>query len=91
MHRTNATELTGLKLEGDTLDVSVVIPCLDEAATIGVVVAKARASIKRLGLRGEVVVSDNGSVDGSIEIARAAVHESCTRCAEGMEPRCGTG
>jgi glycosyltransferase involved in cell wall biosynthesis len=72
MHRTNATELTGLKLEGDTLDVSVVIPCLDEAATIGVVVAKARASIKRLGLRGEVVVSDNGSVDGSIEIARAA-------------------
>lgn len=52
-----------------SLDVSVVIPCLNEAKTIGAVVEKALRSIRRLGLRGEVVVSDNGSTDGSTEIA----------------------
>jgi glycosyltransferase involved in cell wall biosynthesis len=53
-------------------ELSVVIPCLNEAATIGIVVGKAIASINRLGLHGEVVVSDNGSSDDSVELARAA-------------------
>ena len=49
--------------------VSVVIPCLDEAETIGECVRVARAAA---GERGEVVVADNGSSDGSAEIADAA-------------------
>ena len=54
------------------IDVSVVMPCLNEAETIETCVHWAREGIERSGLRGEVVVSDNGSTDGSIELARAA-------------------
>lgn len=50
--------------------ISVVIPCLDEADSIGEVVDAAAAGISRMGLPGEVVVVDNGSRDGSAEIAR---------------------
>lgn len=45
------------------------MPCLNEADTIGVCVDKALAGLKALGQPGEVIVSDNGSTDGSIEIA----------------------
>ncbi|MGI8632896.1 MAG: glycosyltransferase, partial [Solirubrobacterales bacterium] len=44
-----------------TLDISVVIPCLNEAETIATCVTKSLESIDRLGLTGEVVVADNGS------------------------------
>jgi glycosyltransferase involved in cell wall biosynthesis len=50
-------------------DVSVVIPCLNEANSIGVCVEKAMQAFRAAGLRGEVVVADNGSTDGSQEIA----------------------
>jgi glycosyltransferase involved in cell wall biosynthesis len=50
----------------------VVIPCLDEAENIGECVRRARAVLADSGLTGEVVVVDNGSEDGSGEIARAA-------------------
>jgi len=53
-------------------DVSVVIPCLDEAATVATVVEKARAGIAAAGLTGEVIVVDNGSTDASAERAAAA-------------------
>ena len=53
----------------DRVDVSVVIPCLNEANSIGICVEKALAAFNDAGLRGEVVVADNGSTDGSIEIA----------------------
>ncbi len=52
--------------------VSVVIPCLDEAETIAECVAQARAVLDESGLAGEVIVVDNGSTDGSGELARAA-------------------
>jgi glycosyltransferase involved in cell wall biosynthesis len=52
--------------------VSVVIPCLDEAETIAECVAQARAVLDEAGLAGEVIVVDNGSTDGSGELARAA-------------------
>ena len=51
--------------------VSVVIPCLDEAATIGRVVDAARGSFEAAGVTGEVIVADNGSTDGSQELAAA--------------------
>jgi glycosyltransferase involved in cell wall biosynthesis len=52
--------------------VSVVIPCLDEAATIAECVTRARAVLRESGLEGEVIVVDNGSADGSGDLARAA-------------------
>src|SRR5713101_2304673 len=51
-------------------EVSVVIPCLNEARSIAICIDKARASFSVAGVRGEVVVADNGSTDGSIEIAQ---------------------
>ncbi len=51
------------------LEVSIVMPCLNERDTIGECVRKARRAIEQNGWRGEIVVSDNGSTDGSIEIA----------------------
>jgi hypothetical protein len=52
------------------IEVSAVIPCLDEEATIGACVEKAKRSFAALGMQGEVVVADNGSRDHSVEIAR---------------------
>jgi glycosyltransferase involved in cell wall biosynthesis len=53
-----------------TLDVSVVIPCLNEANSLAFCVEKAVTAFRASGLRGEVIVADNGSTDGSIEIAQ---------------------
>ena len=50
--------------------VSVVIPCLNEEASIGQVIAAARAGIAAIGTGGEVIVVDNGSTDRSVEIAK---------------------
>jgi len=59
--------------------VSVVIPCLNEAETIAECVTRARAVLDESGRAGEVIVVDNASDDGSGDIARAAgatvVHE----------------
>jgi glycosyltransferase involved in cell wall biosynthesis len=55
----------------ETLDVSVVMPCLNECATIGACITKAQQTIDRLRLRGEIIVGDNGSTDGSQQIASA--------------------
>jgi glycosyltransferase involved in cell wall biosynthesis len=52
-------------------EVSVVLPCLNEEATVGRSVARARRALAEAGLSGEVVVCDNGSGDRSREIARA--------------------
>jgi len=53
-------------------EVTVLLPCLNEARTVGKCVAKAVAALRRLGVAGEVVVADNGSTDGSQELAQAA-------------------
>jgi glycosyltransferase involved in cell wall biosynthesis len=50
-------------------EVSVVLPCLDEAETVGTCVTKAIETLRRLNVCGEVVVVDNGSTDGSAQIA----------------------
>lgn len=57
---------------GDSdVEVSAVMPCLNEAETIGVCIEKAVNCFAALGVRGEVVVADNGSDDGSAAIAEA--------------------
>lgn len=55
-----------------TRRVSVLIPCLDEAETIAECVTAAREVLEENGLEGEVIVVDNGSTDGSGELARGA-------------------
>jgi len=56
---------------GETVELSVVMPCLNERETVGVCVRKALASLHEAGIRGEVIVGDNGSTDESVEIARS--------------------
>src|SRR5438477_374572 len=51
-------------------EVSVVIPCLNEADTLAICIRKAFAAMERHRIAGEVIVADNGSTDGSVEIAR---------------------
>jgi glycosyltransferase involved in cell wall biosynthesis len=51
-------------------DLSVVLPCLDEAETLATCITKAQQAMKQLAVDGEVIVADNGSADGSQEIAR---------------------
>ncbi len=51
-------------------EVSVVIPCLNEANSLAFCIEKATTAFRKAGLRGEVIVADNGSTDGSIEIAK---------------------
>jgi glycosyltransferase involved in cell wall biosynthesis len=76
----SVTDIPANRVEADavspgatsTYRVSVVIPCLDEAETIAECVTSARAVLEESGLVGEVIVVDNGSTDGSGDLARAA-------------------
>lgn len=54
------------------MDLSVVIPCLNEERTIGICVEKCIKTFKDLGIEAEVIVSDNGSKDSSVKIAEEA-------------------
>lgn len=58
-------------MEKDSVEISFVIPCLNEENSIGIVVAKAYQALAMLGIPGEVIVADNGSTDRSVEIAQA--------------------
>ena len=52
------------------IELSVVMPCLNERLTLGTCIKKAMKSMEELGIQGEVIIADNGSTDGSQEIAR---------------------
>ncbi len=53
----------------DTLELTILMPCLNEAETLAACIGKARAFLERTGIAGEIVVADNGSTDGSQAIA----------------------
>jgi hypothetical protein len=56
-------------MSSDAIELTVVLPCLNEAETLAICVQKARKCLEDLGIDGEVLVSDNGSTDGSQAIA----------------------
>jgi glycosyltransferase involved in cell wall biosynthesis len=53
----------------DSVELTILMPCLNEAETLARCIEKAKLGIERSGVRGEIIVADNGSVDDSIEIA----------------------
>ena len=55
----------------DGIELSIVMPCLNEAETLAICIKKATAFLRDSGIAGEVVIADNGSTDGSQQIANA--------------------
>lgn len=56
----------------DSCELTILMPCLNEVETLKVCIEKARSSLVRLGVDGEILIADNGSTDGSRELAEAA-------------------
>jgi glycosyltransferase involved in cell wall biosynthesis len=55
----------------EEVTLSILMPCLDEARTLPTCIAKARAYLARQNFAGEIIIADNGSSDGSREIAQS--------------------
>ena len=55
-----------------SVELTILMPCLDEAATVATCIDKAQGFLSRTGIEGEILVADNGSSDGSRELARKA-------------------
>jgi glycosyltransferase involved in cell wall biosynthesis len=53
------------------LEISVVMPCLNEELTLGACIEQARDALRKNGIAGEIIVADNGSTDGSRELAES--------------------
>ena len=53
------------------VELTILMPCLNEAETIGTCIGKAAQFLKRTGILGEILIADNGSTDGSREIAQS--------------------
>src|SRR6266567_6669227 len=66
-----STSTTGRLIlrESSTLELSIVMPCLNEAETLAGCIAKAQRSLQELNIAGEIIVADNGSTDESKSIA----------------------
>ncbi len=58
-------------MEKEEIEVSVVMPCLNEQTTLGTCIEKAQRTMKSLGIQGEIIVADNGSTDNSVAIAQS--------------------
>ena len=57
--------------EPGLVEVSVVMPCLNESDTLAACIEKAQRALREGGIAGEVIIADNGSTDGSPAIAEA--------------------
>jgi glycosyltransferase involved in cell wall biosynthesis len=53
----------------EAIDLTILMPCLNEAETLARCIEKAKVGIQRSGVRGEILIADNGSTDGSQAIA----------------------
>jgi glycosyltransferase involved in cell wall biosynthesis len=56
----------------EAIELSIIMPCLNEARTLGTCIEKARRFLEAADIAGEVVVDDNGSTDGSQAIAESS-------------------
>ncbi|HRJ56948.1 MAG TPA: glycosyltransferase family 2 protein [Anaerolineales bacterium] len=56
-------------MNSPAVELSIVLPCLNEELTVGICVAKAVGFLRKNNINGEVLVADNGSTDRSVEIA----------------------
>ena len=63
------TATSELKIDGNRTELSILMPCLNEAETLETCIKKAQKSLQELNVNGEVIIADNGSTDGSPEIA----------------------
>jgi glycosyltransferase involved in cell wall biosynthesis len=63
---------SGARTPHESLEVTVVMPCLNEAETVAICVQKAIRGLRENNICGEVVIADNGSTDGSQDLARGA-------------------
>jgi len=54
---------------GEAVELSIIMPCLNEAETLGACIDKAGKFLEMNDISGEIIIADNGSSDGSIEIA----------------------
>ncbi len=61
----------------EALELTILMPCLNEAETVATCVRKARSFLSGAGVAGEVLVADNGSTDGSLQLAEAAGARVC--------------
>ncbi|HEY0367907.1 MAG TPA: glycosyltransferase family 2 protein [Pyrinomonadaceae bacterium] len=66
--QTTPSEIT---TDGNRTELSILMPCLNEAETLATCIEKAQKALEDLNVRGEIVIADNGSTDGSPEIASA--------------------
>ena len=69
------------------LELTILMPCLNEAETLATCIRKARGFLGRAGVAGEVVIADNGSTDGSQEIADARGRARRRRPGTGLRRR----
>ena len=67
--RVEVKDAANTRPEPEGLELTVVMPCLNEAETLGTCIRRAQQAIADAKIAGEVLVADNGSTDGSIEIA----------------------
>ncbi len=70
LESTNAVQWSAPSRDVESPEVSIVLPCLNEARTLAICIGKAQAAIERHSLKAEIIVADNGSTDGSDQIAR---------------------
>ena len=71
-NKTNTTSHQAGPATAEPLELTVLLPCRNEAETVGICVRKALETLQQLGVSGEVLVVDNGSTDGSGRIAQQA-------------------
>lgn len=67
---TAAPTVPAAAADAGTLELTILMPCLNEAETLATCITKAMGYLQRSGVAGEVVIADNGSTDGSQDIAR---------------------
>ena len=75
----------------ETLELTILMPCLNEAETLATCIEKALSFLARSGIAGEVLISDNGSTDGSQAIAESLGARVVSADQRGYGAALGTG